>query len=114
MRNAGILVLAVGLACGGSDGGVSRLIGARCVDSIDCDERCLAPSNDFPDRFCTLTCGTIDDCPGSSDCVDLEGGVCLFLCVDDVDCDFVGPSWVCREENLREDQNTKVRVCRGD
>jgi len=106
------LVMVAMTACGGED--VSRVLGARCEVTAECEDRCLVPSNDFPDGFCTADCSSIEDCPSSSDCIDKEGGVCLFVCGDDVDCDFLGPRWICNEENLREDPNTKVRVCRGD
>jgi hypothetical protein len=102
------------LACGGGDPDVSRLIGAQCEVADDCEERCLTPSNDYPDGFCTVDCSFNDDCPSATDCVDRDGGVCLYVCLDDVDCDFLGPAWRCQEANLREDQNVKVNICRGD
>jgi hypothetical protein len=99
-------------ACGSSD--VSRVLGARCNAAADCDDRCLGPSNDYPGGFCTVDCDRNLDCPSSADCADLEGGVCLFRCRDDRDCEFLGLGWICEEENLREDQNRKILVCRGD
>ena len=36
-----------------------------------------------------------------ADCIDKEGGVCLFVCLDDIDCEFLRPDWICRDENLR-------------
>ena len=108
-----VVVLAFAGACGGDDG-VSRTLGARCESSRDCDDRCLLPSNDYPGGICTLSCNRSDECPRDADCVDREGGVCLYQCVDDRDCTFLGPNWTCHEDNLREDQNTKVRVCRGN
>ena len=112
MRLLAVLVITAA-SCGGDDE-VSWLLGARCDVSADCDDRCLAPSNDYPDGFCTLDCDRNADCPGGSDCVDLEGGVCLFTCGGNADCAFLGPNWICREENLREDQNQRSRVCAGD
>jgi hypothetical protein len=115
MRNiviASAAVMAL-VACGGGDE-VDRLVGARCEADVECDDRCLEPSNDYPDGFCTLDCDTTGDCPVDTDCIDLEGGVCLFICFDNADCNFLGPNWICAEENLREDTNTKVAVCRGD
>lgn len=101
------------VGCGG-DGGVSRTVGARCETSRDCNDRCLPPSNNYPDGFCTLDCSRSNECPSDTECVDRENGVCLILCGDDRDCELLGPRWGCREEGLREDSNIKVRVCRGD
>ena len=98
-------------ACGGDD--VSRAVGARCDRNVDCVDRCLGPNNEYPDGFCTLDCNDVRDCPESAECIDREGGVCLFLCRDDRDCDFLGPNWVCRDENLREDPSRQAGVCRG-
>lgn len=101
------------LACGG-DEETSTLLGADCNDSADCDERCLGPSNDYPDGLCSLDCSVNLDCPDGSDCIDKEGGVCLYLCEIDEDCKFLGPDWICRDENLREDQNVQSAVCLGN
>lgn len=100
-------------ACGGDDDGVSRLIGARCDTPSDCDDRCLTPQNDFPDGLCTLDCQSSNDCPSSSTCADKEGGICLFECNFAADCSFLGAAWICAEQNRREDQNQKVKVCVG-
>ena len=112
MRYA-LLVAAALVACG-SDDPVDRLLGAECDVTADCDDRCLGPSNDYPDGFCSLDCSTNGECPEAADCIDLEGGICLFRCVDDPDCAFLGPEWVCRDENLREDQNVRSGVCLGN
>jgi hypothetical protein len=111
-----LLGLAIGVgigvgACGGDP--VSRTLGARCEVARDCVDRCLGPNNDYPDGFCTLDCADSNDCPSDAECIDREGGVCLFFCIDDRDCGFLGPRWSCREENLREDTSRRVRVCRG-
>jgi hypothetical protein len=105
------ILLGALIACGGAD--VSRLLGAQCDVTAECDDRCLAPGNDYPDGFCTLDCSSNAECPEDSDCVDLEGGVCLFTCNVAEDCVFLGPGWTCREENLREDQNARSRICAG-
>jgi hypothetical protein len=103
-------VVLLGLAaCGGSD--VSRAVGARCDVSADCDDRCLAPSNDYPDGFCTLTCDTDDECPSDAACVSNEGGVCLFVCDGDPSCAFLGPSWTCQA--LSAKAGGQVMACRG-
>jgi hypothetical protein len=101
------------LASCGSDG-VSRTLGARCERTDDCADRCLTPSNDYPDGFCSVDCGGSSDCPSDAECIDKSGGVCLFGCLDDNDCDFLGPNWICRTENLRADQNRQVKVCLGN
>jgi hypothetical protein len=102
-------------ACGGDDElETSTLLGAECQISADCDDQCLGPSNDYPDGLCTLGCDVNADCPLESDCIDKEGGVCLFVCAVDEDCAFLGPEWICRDENLREDQNTQSGVCLGN
>jgi len=104
------LVLSVG--CGGS--GVSREIGARCDSANDCDDRCLPPSNDYPGGLCTLDCQSSNECPDDARCVDKESGVCLFTCNFTVDCEFLGAQWECKEQNLRDDPNQKVKVCLGN
>jgi hypothetical protein len=112
MRN----VVAIGVllaACQSAD--VSRELGARCDDSDECAERCLPPSGDYPGGFCTVICDTSDDCPVSdSECVDREGGACLFDCIDDVSCEFLGAGWHCRDVDTREQPVRKVKVCTGD
>ena len=112
MRTA-ITLLALLAACGGGDP-VSRTLGARCERTDQCEDRCLSPSNDYPDGFCSIDCTASGDCPSDADCIDKEGGVCLFSCADDGDCDFLGPNWICRAENLRADQNRQVKVCLGN
>jgi hypothetical protein len=103
------LVLLGLAACGGSD--VSRAVGARCDVSADCEDRCLAPSTDYPGGFCTLTCDSDADCPDDSACVSNEGGVCLFLCDGDGSCGFLGAGWTCQSLSGRPDG--QVMVCRG-
>jgi len=105
------VALALFAACGGSD--VSRDVGARCDVTADCNERCLSPSQNFPDGFCTLDCATDSDCPSDAACIDAEGGICLFTCVNDVDCNFLGAGWECAEELSRGNPDTAVSVCRG-
>jgi hypothetical protein len=108
-----VLALVVGLAaCGSSD--VTRSVGARCDVTADCDDRCLVPSNEFPDGLCTLDCTTDSDCPSNAVCVDREGGVCLFTCTDNTDCEFLGTGWRCMEDASRQNTDVKVMVCRGD
>ena len=107
-----IFAIALLAACGGSD--VSRELGAECDVTSDCDARCLAPSTEFPAGFCTRDCSTNRDCPDDSECVDRQGGVCLFSCGDDGDCMFLGPGWICHDDKLRENPDIKTGVCRGD
>ena len=110
MRFALVLVLIAG--CGG-DSDVSRSVGARCDKTSECDDRCLGPSGDYPQGFCTVDCSSDGDCPGDAACVDREGGVCLFTCADDGDCRFLGPGWNCHDEAQKSNPSTTVKVCRG-
>jgi hypothetical protein len=110
MRRAIIAMVGALLACQHSD--VSREVGARCDVADDCDERCLPPSKDYPDGFCTITCNNRNECPGATTCADREGGVCLSECTKDPDCAFLGPAWRCTTADLRGG-GIKVMVCRG-
>jgi hypothetical protein len=100
------LVLA---ACTSSD--VSRTIGARCDQSSECDDRCLAPSASYPGGMCTLSCDDDGACPGDTRCAGDDGGVCLYECGGDGDCSFLGQGWTCQERDGRPDG--RVMVCRG-
>lgn len=111
MRSSILLALLLA-ACGGD--GISRTVGARCDVTADCDDRCLGPSGDFPQGFCSVDCSSNDDCPSDTDCVDREGGVCLFVCATDGDCGFLGPGWFCKDDNLRGSPDVRTSVCRGD
>jgi hypothetical protein len=104
---------ALALAGCGVGGAVSRTIGARCDRSDECDDRCLPPGAAFPGGFCSVSCEATADCPSDASCADVEAGVCLFDCLDDRDCEFLGPGWRCLEVALREDQARKVTVCLG-
>lgn len=103
-------LLAFLIACGGSD--VSRAVGARCDTVDDCDDRCLGPSTDYPAGFCTVDCSSGADCP-DGECVERDGGVCLFRCDSDNACLFLGDGWTCHEDSLRSNPQQKVMVCRG-
>ena len=107
-----LFLLAFVLAgCGDDD--VSRSLGARCDRVDECDDRCLGPSGDYPEGFCTVDCTTSSDCPDVGECVDREGGVCLFPCTSDDSCRFLGPGWTCHEDSRHDDPAQKVMVCRG-
>ncbi len=119
MRNAIVVgvVISVVVSAGvlggcSASSDVSRLVGARCESSSECDARCLPPSADYPDGFCTLVCNTSSECPDDAACVDDEGGACLFECTDDASCAFLGAAWQCKDRD-RRDGGGKVRVCRG-
>ncbi|MBT8494807.1 MAG: hypothetical protein KJO07_17250 [Deltaproteobacteria bacterium] len=88
---------------------VSRELGARCDDMDDCDDRCLPPS-DFPGGFCSTSCESNGDCPSDASCIDVEGGVCLFRCVDSPDCGFLGAGWTCAAAQLRGEAE-EVMAC---
>jgi hypothetical protein len=105
----GALLLVVG--CQGSE--VSRSLGARCRTSSECEDRCLPPSNGYPDGFCTYDCFTSRGCPEEAVCADREDGVCLILCNFDEDCTYLGAGWTCKDTNTR-DGSVQVQVCRGD
>jgi hypothetical protein len=111
MRSAIIAVVGVWLvACQQQD--VTREVGARCDDSLECDQRCLRAGNGYPGGFCTVACEARSECPGDTTCADREGGVCLFECDGDDDCGFLGAGWRCEPADLRGG-GIKVQVCRG-
>ncbi|RMH43640.1 MAG: hypothetical protein D6689_04650 [Deltaproteobacteria bacterium] len=106
--------LAAALAAGcGADSDVSRTIGARCDRMDECDERCVVDAEDYPGGFCTVSCLSARDCPDGAACVDDDGGICLFTCAVDADCEFLGPTWRCAERDARPETAGKVKVCRG-
>ena len=112
MRFAIVFGLVALAACGASSD-VSRSLGARCDSSSECDGRCLPPSNNYPDGFCTVVCNTTSECPDPSVCIDDDGGSCLFDCIDDMSCAFLGVAWRCVERDLRGQPGMKALVCRG-
>jgi hypothetical protein len=109
MRSISILVLALATGCAGSE--VSRTIGARCDDSSECDDRCLAPSVEYPGGMCSVSCDDDGACPGDTRCVADDGGVCLYSCTVDRDCRFLGLDWTCQARDDRA--GGQVMVCRG-
>ncbi len=108
------LALALALLFGCNSNDVSRTLGARCDKTSECDDRCLVPSEEFPAGFCTVDCTSSGECPSGADCVDNEGGICLFQCTTDASCAFLGAGWACRAEPLKVDPSKQVMVCRGD
>jgi hypothetical protein len=106
-----LAILAIALAaCQSSD--VSRELGARCDRSVECDERCLFPSEDWPGGFCTIHCETDVECPDRAVCLEEEGGVCAFTCGADIECSFLGPDYECKERDARGGAGKRF-VCRG-
>jgi hypothetical protein len=106
-----LAIFAIALAaCQSSD--VSRELGARCDRSNECDERCLVPSVDWPEGFCTIQCETDLDCPDLAACLEEEGGVCAFICGVDLECTFLGPGYGCKERDARGGAGKRL-VCRG-
>ena len=111
MRYAWI-ALALLAGCQSSD--VSRELGARCDKSSECEERCLAPSADWPGGFCTISCDTDADCPSDSACVNEDSGaICAFVCATDGSCGFLGMGYTCKERDEHATGAGKVMVCRG-
>ena len=105
------IVLFALAACQSSD--VSRQLGARCDLTSECDERCLAPSPEWPGGFCTTSCDSDDDCAYEAACIDEGGaGVCAFTCTLDPGCTFLGTGYGCKERDVHGMQ-AKVMVCRG-
>jgi hypothetical protein len=96
-------------ACGGGEP-VSRQLGARCDLAAECDERCLTGTA-YPGGFCSITCDSTSACPEGAFCMDDQNGVCLFACIDDRDCGFLGAGWSCLEHDAHP--TGKVKVCRG-
>ena len=110
-RVAFALALIVASACSPSSP-VSRELGAICDSNDECADRCLGPSPDWPDGFCTLDCDTDDDCTDGGTCIDEGGGgACAFSCVDDRDCLFLD-AYSCKERDAHG-ATAKVMVCRG-
>jgi hypothetical protein len=73
--------------CGSDVGNDGALVGGSCEVSIDCtpDSVCRT-GGAFPGGYCALSCGSDEDCPDGSTCVDREGGICLVDCATDADC----------------------------
>lgn len=89
---------------------VSRTVGARCDLDTECDQRCLT-GGEYPGGFCSVACDNTSACPLDTACVMDQGGVCLFTCTGDRDCDFLGAGWTCK---ARDGKPTgTVMVCRG-
>jgi hypothetical protein len=112
MRTA-ILAIVGALAGACQESDVSRSVGARCDVMDDCDQRCLAPSTAYPGGFCTIACGSRNDCPDRATCVTREGGgVCLFTCATAPDCEFLGDGWHCLSLDL-QGGGIQVMACAG-
>ena len=108
-----VLLLAVAASGCGVDSEVSRELGARCDGLDDCSDRCLTGEG-FPGGLCSRSCDRDDDCPTGASCVELQGGVCLYACRDDVGCEFLGDGWACQLEPERGGQEgSEVLVCLG-
>jgi hypothetical protein len=110
MRSAIIAIIAAATAaCQSSD--VSRDVGARCDGRAECNQLCASGSA-YPGGFCTVLCGSRDDCPSDTTCVERQGGICLFECTHDTDCAFLGQGWSCKPADLHGG-GIKVMVCSG-
>jgi hypothetical protein len=92
-----VLVLALlAIGCGGSDA-PDDVVGATCRDDRDCVDLCEG-GGDFPGGFCTLRCSDDIDCTDDTLCADTHGGVCLYPCDRDSNCDFLGRDYGCRDK----------------
>jgi hypothetical protein len=108
-----LVVLLAALGSCGVDSPVSRQLGARCDSLDDCDDRCLSGFG-FPGGLCSKSCDRDADCPTGASCVELQGGVCLFACRDDLGCEFLGAGWSCQLEPERGGRpGAEVLVCLG-
>jgi hypothetical protein len=101
VRTLLLVALVLALGCK-KDDGISAELGATCTSHADCSYRCL-PGPEFPGGFCTRDCQNDGDCSSDAVCIDIgEGEACLFQCLDDRDCDFLGSDeghgWACREQ----------------
>ncbi|MFP4599543.1 MAG: hypothetical protein ACOC9W_01455 [Persicimonas sp.] len=105
-----LLLLSMTLVSCGDGGEDSRLVGGQCHDNRDCapEARCLR-GGDYPDGFCSVDCAHSGHCPSETECIDNDGGVCLFTCRDDRDCP---PRWECEREDLRGERG-EAWVCKG-
>lgn len=102
--------LLVMTACGRDDDEIDSLVGNRCDNDRQCEERCFIDGDKFPDGICSVTCTSDNDCPVGTYCVDENGGLCLFACPE-FDCDRLGPAWECRDRSRFGGGN--VNVCFG-
>ena len=90
------------------------VVGATCSRQSDCRFQCELPSPDFPGGYCTVACQNDTGCPrGDTLCMDVAGGICLFVCTGNADCQFLGPGWICGDRD-RKGQGGKANVCIGD
>jgi hypothetical protein len=104
--------IALAAAAGCNTGSkVSRSLGAQCQSSADCDDICLT-APEYPDGFCTTSCDDSSGCPGAATCVGTGQGVCLFVCDQPVDCEFLGPGWTCAARSPHPG-GEEVSVCVG-
>ena len=102
------LAVVIAACSGGVD--ADGVVGAACRDDRDCAERCET-GGDFPGGFCTVRCIDDGDCPSDTYCVDTHGGVCLFACDVNEDCDFLGRAYQCRDKDDFADR--PIAVCFG-
>jgi hypothetical protein len=107
--NVVLALVALASGCGTGER-VSRSIGARCDVSGECDERCLTGGG-FPGGFCSISCDNNVGCPTDTACMADQGGVCMFSCVADPDCAFLGAGWACKSVDAKP--MGKVTVCVG-
>lgn len=98
----------------------STTLGAPCGNDGDCAQYCAEGSH-FPGGFCTLhPCRGLADCPSGTVCISVNNGVCVYPCVDLLDCtaDFLGRGgYTCKLEygySSGETTGSQYKVCVGD
>ena len=113
MRAISTFAFVLGLLAACSSSATDTLIGDPCVADGDCAHRCFTDNGDhFPGGFCSESCVSDADCPANSACIDVAGGVCMFVCPP-FDCSFMGPGWVCDARD-KHSGGGQVNVCIGN
>ena len=109
------IVLALAASACVESGRISRDLGATCESPDDCNGPCLRDDDGWPGGLCTTSCVEESTCGDGASCVDVAGGVCLYRCDDDPDCQFLLPSggiaWLCGDRMTPS--GSTVKVCVG-
>jgi hypothetical protein len=69
------------LGCASEVGNDGAVVGGSCVVNGECavQSRCLDGAA-WPGGYCAKLCVTDADCPGGSQCAEIEGGRCVVTC----------------------------------